>query len=370
MKISYVNGICVKNDAISNSIRDEIRALRESGIDDIRLFAYVCEHDDLPSKVVSNVADIAYDAHFLESDVVIFHFGIYYPLFDLLSIVPARAKRVVVFHNVTPREFVKPESRSLIDQSFSQMSNIAWADHVICVSDTNLDVLREAGINTPATVLPLAIHSMSKAPTKKPSVDDDTVRMAFIGRFVKSKGPHELLMALGNVLESNRTCRLRLDMVGNLLFSDPELLAQIEVMMASLMQQYGHRISLKIHGNASEAQKHEILQDADLFVLPTYHEGFGVPIVEAISNGCYIIAYDNSNVPSVTNGFGQLVETGSLEGLSSELGRAVERMTSPTWRGKEEGSYASFVKRASRYAEDFSPSKVARRFVNLVNNIQ
>ncbi|KKJ07122.1 glycosyltransferase family 4 protein [Burkholderia gladioli] len=370
MKISYVNGICVKNDAISNNIRDEIGALRESGIDDIRLFTYACEYDELPAKLVNDVADIAYDAHFLASDVVIFHFGIYYPLFDLLSIVPAQARRIVVFHNVTPREFVKPEKRALIDQSFSQMSNIAWADHVICVSDTNLDVLRAAGIDTPATVLPLAIHAMSHAPGSKPSVDDDIVRMAFIGRFVKSKGPHELLAALDQVLASNPGCRLRLDMVGNLTFSDAELLAQIEAMMASLARQYGERLAVNIHGNASEAQKHEILQAADLFVLPTYHEGFGVPIVEAISNGCYVIAYDNSNVPSVTNVFGRLVDTGNIDDLSAELGRAVEMVTSRVWRGNGEGSYASFAEHATRYGEQFSPDKIARRFVDLVHHIR
>ncbi|PRE63355.1 hypothetical protein C6P82_18965 [Burkholderia multivorans] len=370
MRVSYVNGICVKNDAISNSIRDEIRALRKSGIAGVRLYAYACEYDDIPSTVVSDVRDIAFDPHFLSSDLVIFHFGIYYPLFDLLSIVPARARRLVVFHNVTPREFVKPESRTLIDRSFSQMSNIAWADHVICVSDTNLNVLREAGINTPATVLPLAIHSMSHPPSQKPSVVDNVVRVAFIGRFVKSKGPHELLMALKNVLLSSSACRLKVDMVGNLLFSDPELLTQIETIVAALVREYRGRIDVKIHGNASEEQKHEILQDADLFVLPTYHEGFGVPIVEAISNGCYVIAYDNSNVPSVTNGFGRLVDTGCIDGLSAELAQAVVKVTSDAWRGRGDESYETFVKHATRYAEQFSPDRVAKNFVNLVRKIR
>ncbi|KWI26567.1 glycosyltransferase family 4 protein [Burkholderia stagnalis] len=369
MKISYVNGICVKNDAISNSIRDELRALRSNGIDDVRLFAYACEYDDIPSKVVSEARDIAYDPHFLNSDLVIFHFGIYYPLFDLMPIVPAGARRVVVFHNVTPREFVKPESRALIDESFAQMSNIAWADHVICVSDTNLTVLRKAGINTPATVLPLAIHSMSHPPSRKPSVEDGIVRIAFIGRFVKSKGPHELLMALGRLLASNRDCQLRLDMVGNLQFSDPELLTQIESIIESLVRQFGQRIAVKIHGNASEHLKHEILQDADLFVLPTYHEGFGVPIVEAISNGCYVISYNNSNVPAVIDRFGCLVDTGDIGGLAEEIGETVQRVMSAAWRGRGEESYESFAEHASCYAERFSPKKVERNFVRLINKL-
>jgi glycosyltransferase involved in cell wall biosynthesis len=369
MKVSYVNGVCVRNDAISNSVRDEIYALRNSGIDDVRLFAYSCECDDIPHKAVSDIRDVAFDTHFLASDVVVFHFGIYYPLFDLLPIVPARARRVAVFHNVTPREFVKPESRKLIDRSYSQMTNIMWADHVICDSDTNLTVLREAGIMTPATVLPLAIHSMAQPPLRKPSAADGIVRLAFVGRFVKSKGPHELLMAIERLLASNNKCKLQLDMVGNLHFSDPELVAQIELMIADLDRKYGRQTAVKIHGNASEDLKHDILQRADLFVLPTYHEGFGVPIVEAISNGCSVISYRNSNVPSVIDRFGQLVRTGDIDALSAEIGEAIVRVSSLAWQGHGEDSYETFAAHARHYAGQFAPQKVARDFVTLIRKL-
>ena len=48
-------------------------------------------------------------------------------------------------------------------------------------------------------------------------------------------------------------------------------------------------------------------RDAGVFVLPTRHEGFCVPIVEALAAGCKVIACDNSNTPAVTGGLASLV---------------------------------------------------------------
>lgn len=368
MKISYVNGICVRNDAISNDIRDEMRALWAAGIDDIRLFSYRCDYDDLSAKNVSESRDVAFDSHFLESDVIVFHFGIFYPLFDLLALAPVRARKLVVFHNVTPKELVKRKDREVIDKSFAQMTNIAWADHVVCKSELNLEVLRDAGVRTPATVLPLAIHAPAPPPDRKPSFTDDVIRIAFVGRFVKPKGPEELLAALKQVRLPNEHCALRIDFVGNTAFSDAEVLRNVRDAIDGLNNDAEARITAEIHGDADDVTKNAILRDADVFVLPTYHEGFGVPIVEAIAAGCHVVAYDNSNTPSVAGGLGTLVPTGDVVALRDALSGVLEKVSAAEWRGGPQG-YSAYVVRARAHAGKFAPEKVARDFVELVTRL-
>ncbi|KWA36768.1 hypothetical protein WL27_18040 [Burkholderia multivorans] len=369
MKISYVNGICVRNDAISNDVRDEIRAFRAAGINDIRLFSYRCDYDDLASKCVSEPRDVAFDSHFLESDVIVFHFGIFYPLFDLLALAPVRARKLVVFHNVTPKELVKRKDRDVIEKSFAQITNIAWADHVICKSELNLEVLRDAGVRTPATILPLAIHAPAPPPDSKPSFTDDVVRVAFVGRFVKPKGPEELLAALKHVRLPNEHCRVRVDLVGNTAFSDPEVLRNVRDAVAALNGDPAARIAAEIHGDVDDASKNSILRSADVFVLPTYHEGFGVPIVEAIAAGCHVVAYDNSNTPSVAGGLGTLVPTGNVEALSDALSDVLANAVSSEWRDGGSQGYSGYVARARAHAGKFAPEKVARDFVELVTRL-
>jgi len=262
--------------------------------------------------------DVVFDQNFQSSDLVVFHFGIFYPLFDLLVVTPKKAKRLVVFHNITPKQFVPAKNHPTIDRSFKQMANIVFADHVICVSQTNLDVLRAAGINTPASVLPLAVHGDLHAPTRKPSAIDDLVRLLFIGRFVRSKGPGELLEALHPLL-ANKSAPLSLDMVVKSSFSDAALIEEVRSFIEVLHRSHRDRVKITIHSDATDDVKNQLLRDADLFILPTYHEGFCVTIVEALASGCKVITYDNSNMPAISGGLARLTATGDIAALSCAI---------------------------------------------------
>ncbi|HBI34406.1 MAG TPA: hypothetical protein DEA43_01350 [Candidatus Moranbacteria bacterium] len=52
-------------------------------------------------------------------------------------------------------------------------------------------------------------------------------------------------------------------------------------------------------GFVSEDEKWELLKKADVFVFPTLYEGFGIPILEAQSVGCSVVASNNSSIPEV-----------------------------------------------------------------------
>ncbi|WP_321965582.1 glycosyltransferase [Burkholderia cenocepacia] len=263
---------------------------------------------------------------------------------------------------------MKRKDREVIEKSFSQMANIAWADHVVCKSELNLEVLRNAGVRTPATVLPLAIHAPAPPPESKPSFTDHVIRMAFVGRFVKPKGPEELLAALKQVRLPHAHGMLRIDFVGNTAFSDPEVLRNVRDGIAALNDDAAARITAEIHGDADDATKNAILRNADVFVLPTYHEGFGVPIVEAIAAGCHVVAYDNSNTPSVAGGLATLVPTGDVVALRDALSGVLAKVAATEWRSGPQG-YSAYVARARAHAGKFAPEKVARDFVELVTRL-
>lgn len=365
MRISYIHGICVHNDAISNSIRDEVSWLLGAG-HEVRLYAYACDHEHLPFLKIDGVEQIAFDRHFQTSELVVFHFGVFYPLFDAILVTPRRAKRVVVFHNITPREFVPAEHHEITDKSFRQLANIYFADHVVCVSQTNLDVLRAAGIAVPATVLPLALHTHAALPEDKPSAADGLVRLAFLGRFVRSKGPTELLRALEAVLAARPALRVRLDMIGNLTFSHAGLLEELDSLRAALHARYRERVQVQVHGNAAEAEKNRLLREADLFVLPSYHEGFCVPILEALASGCQVVAYENSNIPAIAGGLARLVPSGEVAALAQAVEAAVDEIGAPAWAN---GGYAAHAARAAAYVAGFAPERAARRFLDFVGKL-
>lgn len=365
MRIAYVHGVCVKNDAISNAIRDEVTWLVGAG-HAVKLYAYRCDFPDIPHQTVSQLRDVAFDEHFQASDLVVFHFGVFYPLFNLLPVVPQRAKKVVVFHNITPKAFLPESAHDLIDRSFGQMYNIVFADHVVCDSQTNEAVLREAGIATPSIVLPLALSLSAQSPPAKPSFFDGVTRVAFVGRFVTSKGPDEVLDAIDAVLQRLPQAVVSVDMVGNLDFSDATVVSRVKELMQALQARHGARLRAQLHGNASDQEKGQILSAADVFVLPTRHEGFCVPILEAFASGCCVVSYDNSNVPAIAGGLASLVPTGDLVALASTLERVTQQTGSDIWRVS---GYAAYRVQTRQHLRTFAPETVEQRFVEFVTSL-
>lgn len=71
-------------------------------------------------------------------------------------------------------------------------------------------------------------------------------------------------------------------------------------------------------GFVSEEEKWELLKNADLFVFPTFYEGFGIPILEAQSVGCPVLAADNSSIPEVTAGSALLVDPENPEEIAEK----------------------------------------------------
>lgn len=364
MNIAFINGISCLHDAISTSVREQILWCKEAG-HEVLFFGYACDYAELPFVQVANLADISNHPFYQACDLKVFHFGIYYPLFDLLLETSA-CPCLVVFHNVTPRHLLPPETRQLIDKSFEQMRNIAHADWVLCVSDENLRVLREKCIETPATTIPLPGPSDQLLPATKPGFVDNLVRLTFLGRFVTSKGPCDLLTALESVLAGQPNLQLRLDMMGNLNFSDPVVLDDMGHHMSTMKVAFTDRLCVQIHGNIPETAKRAILSEADIFILPTYHEGFCVPLLEAVASGCRIISYDNSNVPAVTGDLGELVHTGDIPALAQKIAEACADVTSIQW--KTDG-YVSYCRKAQAHLQNYSADSVRKKFLKLCSKV-
>ena len=62
------------------------------------------------------------------------------------------------------------------------------------------------------------------------------------------------------------------------------------------LQSYGQRSSLVLTGYVSEDDLWALYTSAEMFVFPSFYEGFGLPVVEALASGCPVIA---STAPSL-----------------------------------------------------------------------
>lgn len=345
-------------------MRREITWLQNAG-HKVHLFSETCDHADLPFIRAASIADVLFNQFFQTCHKVIFHFGIFYQLFNILPIIPQHAKRIVVFHNITPKAFVPPSLHGVIESSFKQLTNVSFAHHVICDSKTNLKVLRRAGVKTPAMIIPLSIDHKLKAPIKKPSFDDHVFRIIFLSRLVPSKGPVDLMKAILNLIKKTKR-KIQINIVGNTQYSDDLTLTQVQNDIQTMTQQFPNLLAAKFHGTCSEQEKRRMLTDADLLALPTYHEGFCLPIPEALASGCCVVAYDNSNVPAISGGLATLVPTGNIERLSQALIDLNDLIRSEYWKMV---GYLQHVHAARNHVAQFQADQIEKRYLNFIENL-
>jgi glycosyltransferase involved in cell wall biosynthesis len=122
---------------------------------------------------------------------------------------------------------------------------------------------------------------------KRHGIGEEEFVIGFVGRIVRDKGIEELLAAARSMLKGGR--KLRLMLVGNIEPADP--------IDAGLMEWARSAEEVKFCGYVPNPE--EYFASFDLFVFPSYREGFGGGIIQA---GAF-------EVPSVVSNIGPLVES-------------------------------------------------------------
>jgi len=76
-------------------------------------------------------------------------------------------------------------------------------------------------------------------------------------------------------------------------------------------------------GYVSDEQKHILYSNALAFLFPSLCEGFGLPILEAMSCGCPVITSNISSMPEVAGKSAILIDPYNTEQLAYEMGRVI-----------------------------------------------
>lgn len=145
------------------------------------------------------------------------------------------------------------------------------------------------------------------------------MRMLSVGNLTPRKGHLALIEALARL--SSRPWRL--DIIGSLT-RDPDTVAAVRRALAA----HDMDPRVRLLGERPQAALAEAYETADLFVLASYHEGFGMAFAEAMAWGLPIIATTGGAVPeTVPASAGLLVPPGDVAALSAALARVMNEPT-------------------------------------------
>jgi glycosyltransferase involved in cell wall biosynthesis len=260
-----------------------------------------------------------------------------------------RVPVVLNYHNVTPPEFVEawePDQIQGLRWGREQLWELrSVTHHAIADSEYNAKDLREVGIG-PVDVVPVlfdalaggadgvedsgpvvgfangVVGSGARSPGGEgaPSPASEASTILFVGRLSPNKCQQDLvamLAVLNRLLVAEGRLPARLVLVGG--GSSVGFVAAVEALAVEL----GVAESVVFAGSVSEAELVGWYRAADVFVCVSEHEGFCVPVVEAMGFGVPVVAFGAAAVPETLAGAGVVLGEKSPVSVASAVLRVL-----------------------------------------------
>jgi glycosyltransferase involved in cell wall biosynthesis len=303
-----------RGDAIGDSarrMRDMVRA--RGGVSDV--YAMTID-DDLRHDVRSFS-----DPEAGRGDVTIFHFALPSPMTDAFA--QLTGARVLQYHNITPAPFFAPYSPALFRLAAlgrrELQTLVGRVDLALGDSEFNRRELESLGFQ-PTGVLPIAVNTdrIINAP-RRPALErilgDGLINILFVGRIVPNKRIEDHIK-LAEVYKRYVDSYYRFIFVGRY-DGIPAYYAQVRALITEY-QMLPDRFWFT--GAVPDEDLSAFYRWADAYVSLSEHEGFCVPLIEAMAADVPVLAYAAGAVPETLGGAGLLFAPKDLEVAAEMLG--------------------------------------------------
>ncbi|MBA4067923.1 MAG: hypothetical protein C0501_30320 [Isosphaera sp.] len=288
-------------------------------------------------------------------DLLVYQFAVGWAA-GLRALAAARCRRVVRYHNVTPPHFFRDLDFDYALACFDGRRQVPevvalGCDHYLADSAFNRDELLAAGLDPRAATVAPPLHRVEyllAAPADEAVLDryqDGRTNWLAVGRVAPNKGLGLILDAFARYRESDPSARLLL--VGGV---DPRL-AGYAADLRRRADAVGVGDAVVFAGKVSEAALKAFYLAADVFVTASEHEGFCIPLVEAMALKVPVVAYGTTAVPETVGGAGLVWD----EPDPQLLARSVREVV------RDEGLAAALTRAGwDRYRTRFSNDRTRR----------
>lgn len=291
-------------------------------------------------------------------DCLLYHMAIGSPVADFVM---SRSEvKAVDYHNITPPEWFASWEPDLVH-------GLAWGRHqlaqlaqhatfAIADSAFNEAELREMGYTNTAVVPILLDGEALEHPVdeeRRARLAQDKARggidILFVGRLAPNKAQHELVKVLAAYRRLyDPMARLRL--VGG----------ASSQRYRDAIEQFSHELGLgdavEIVGSVNDRELGAYYQGADVFVSMSQHEGFCVPLLEAMHAEVPIVARASAAVPETLGGAGVLLHSGRADRYAA----AIHRITT------DSALRAALVRAGSRRLADFALPQTTATLIDTI----
>lgn len=224
---------------------------------------------------------------------------------------------VITIHDLIPLLFPEHTPRAMksrYHRVFRAVLNEAArrSDAIITVSESSRrDIIRHMGIaperQRDVVAIPNGV-ALDYQPADQPAREEKFI--LYVGRMDPYKNVPRLIEAFAQV-QRGPLPNARLQIIGPRDARYPEVeqtIARLNIAEQVIWPGY-------VSGNALR----QAYQEADVFVLPSLYEGFGLPVLEAMASGTPVICGNRSSLPEVAGDAARLINPESTDELVAAL---------------------------------------------------
>jgi glycosyltransferase involved in cell wall biosynthesis len=359
-RIAILTPSITTGDAVSNDVLGMYEILKKLG-HETRIYAEgwtLKEPKVWPAPKIRN---------FLRSseDLLVYHYSRGWDFgLDLLRTLKCRT--AIKYHNVTPPEFFENFNRDLVLMCLAgrkQLSSIASAgcDLYMSASRYNERELLQEGVARERSFVVPPFHHIDRLNELEAdrrildSYGDGHTNILMVGRVSPNKG-HPMLIEAFAAYARDYNPHSRLFIVGK---AETRLNAYNRL-LSEMVRYLKLQDRVVFAGEVSDSQLKAYYRVAHVFMITSEHEGFCVPLIEAMSMGVPIVAYGSSAIPGTVDGVG-LVWTQRDPYLLAESVNAIVKKRSV---GAALGQMG-----LRRYEEHFTNEQIKTQFLEAIGKV-
>ncbi len=260
---------------------------------------------------------------------------------------------ILNYHNITPSEFFDPwvpQIAYVLEQARQQLALLSKKAYAgIADSEFNAKDLYELGISN-VSVVPVIFADIVRSNTSA-QTQNDSPTLLFVGRLAPNKRLECIIAALA--LLRSKWKQARLVIVG--IAVPTEYLAALQHLVTKL----GLDTCVEFVGTVSASVRDSFYAEASVYVSASTHEGFCVPVVEAMRAGLPVVAHNSTVLPETVQDASLLVD--SEDPLS--LAKAIDIVLSNAELRKK------IVHKGFERAKHFVPAKVRQEMRSVLRSL-
>lgn len=289
--------------------------------------------------------------------IILYHYSIKSEISDILKRFPNN--KILIYHNITPPHFFKgydEELYWLCRNGIDALSEIK-DDFQLALGDSefNRAELEQIGFNK-TDVLPIYVdlkkYERYNVGLFNRLMSESNVNIIFVGRITPNKRQDDAIKAFYYYHKYiNPNSKLYIIGKGQMVRYVQELKAMIGIL--------GLRDSIVLTGSISEKDMASYYKAADLFLCMSEHEGFCVPLLEAMNFDVPIMAYKSTGVPYT------MADAGILFNKKNyiQIAEMIDALIS------DRDFKEKVVKKQRSRLQDFSEEKVESKLIEVIREL-